>query len=117
VLLDLFKTSIGGKNQIRGWMIEYRGVIAAEGGRFSTTKRISRTHRFEIMGLMGIDDSNASEKTFSAIAEDVCDTLDSDATIQAFAAVAPVLVGFSSLTEFGFLVHSAVIVLEVTEII
>ena len=63
--LDLFKTKIRTKEQIRGWMIGYRGVPLAERESFRPGSKtgIARTHRFQIMGVMGIDDANESEKT------------------------------------------------------
>ena len=113
--LDLFKTTIGTTDQIRGWMVGYRGIAGAEGGRFSGARRISRTHRFQILGIMGIDGSEASEKTFAALAEDVCDALDSDATVNGFMFTAPATLGFDPSPFAGILVHAAAITIEVTE--
>lgn len=115
--LDLFQTTIGGTSQIRGWMIGYRGIPESVGGRFTTPNRISRKHSFNILGVMGIDDSEESEKTFAALAEDVCDALDSDATINAFAGVSLATLSFDPRPFAGVLVHAAVIVLEVTEFV
>jgi len=115
--LDLFKTNVGGTQQIRGWMIGYRGTPEVDGSRFKIPKRISRRHRFQILGVMGIDDSAASEKTFAILAEDVCDALDSDATLHGFAAVSPASLGFDPSPFAGVLVHAAAITLEVTEFV
>ena len=117
VFTDLFKTTIGaGVVQIRGWMIGYRGISEVEAIRLiKADKRITRTHTFQIAGIMGIDDSAASEKPFAALAEDVCDALDSDATVQAFAAVSPARFVFDPSPFAGVLVHLAAITLEVTE--
>ena len=113
--LDLFKTTIGGTPQIRGWTVGYRGIQSVENGRFSGVGRISRTHRFQILGVMGIDDSASTEKTFAILAEDVCDALDSDATVQGFMHTAPATLGFDPTPFAGILVHAAAITIEVTE--
>jgi hypothetical protein len=114
--LALFKTRIGSVSQVRGWMVGYRGISEAESTRFGKgDHRITRTHRFQVMGIMGIDDSEGSEKTFAAIAEDVCDALDSDATLHAFHYVSPATLGYDPSPFAGVLVHAAVITLEVTE--
>ena len=113
--LDLFKTTIGGTDQIRGWTVEYRGIQQAEDGRFKGVGRIARTHRFLILGVMGIDDAASTEKTFAALAEDVCDALDSDATVQGFMHAAPATMGFDPTPFAGILVHAAAITIEITE--
>lgn len=116
--LDFFKTTISGTDQIRGWMVGYRGIQEAEGGRFTAPGgRISRKHRFQILGVMGIDDSEATEKTFAALAEDVCDALDSDATIHGYLGSPPATLGFDPKPFAGILVHAAAIVIDVTEAI
>lgn len=59
--INLFKTTIGGKAQIRGWEI----------GRTSAPEDATsvKAHKYSIKGYMGIDDSAASEKTFNAVIE------------------------------------------------
>ena len=81
--LDLFKTTIGDTDQIRGWTVGYRGFPEAEYKQFRPQSKtgVKRVHRFQILGVMGIDDSEATEKTFAALAEDVCDALDGDSTL------------------------------------
>lgn len=113
--LDFFKTTIDSTDQIRGWMIGYRGIAETDGSRFTTPKRITRKHRFNILGVMGIDDSEATEKTFAALAEDVCDALDSDATVNGFMHTTPATLGFDPRPFAGVLVHAAAIVIDVTE--
>ena len=113
--LDLFKSTIGGTAQIRGWMVGYRGIQSVENSRFSGVGRIARTHRFQVLGVMGIDDSEATEKTFAALAEDVADALDSDATVQGFMHTAPASFGFDPSPFAGILVHAAAITIEITE--
>ncbi len=117
----LFKTTVGSTSQLRGWMIGYRGIPEAKAQTFVPGKSgIERIHRFHIMGFMGIDDSAATEKTFAALAETVCDALEDAAALHvkgSFPQAAPVKMGFDSLTFAGVLVHMAAIVIEVTETI
>jgi hypothetical protein len=113
--LDLFKTTIGNTTQVRGWMIGYRGIPEAENITFGVEKRVTRRHRFQILGIMAIDDSEESEKTFAILAEDVCDALSSNATLQGFNAVSVPVLGFDPSPFAGILVHAAAITLEVTE--
>ncbi len=116
--LDRFKVTTGGLDQIRGWMVGYRGIQEAEGGRFTAPGgRISRKHRFQILGVMGIDDSEESEKTFAELAEDVCDALDSDTTIHGYMGSSPATLGFDPRPFAGILVHAAAIIIDVTEAI
>ena len=116
--LDLFKTTIGGTDQLRGWMVGYRGITEAQGDRFRpAAKRVTRKHRFQVLGVMGIDDPEATEKTFAALAEDVCDALDSDATIHGYLGSSPAILGFDPRPFAGVLVHAAAIVIDVTEAI
>lgn len=116
--LDRFKATTGGLDHIRGWMVGYRGITEAQGNRFKpAAKRVSRTHRFQILGVMGIDDSEESEKTFAELAEDVCDALDSDTTIHGYMGSSPATLGFDPRPFAGILVHAAAIVIDVTEAI
>ena len=119
--LDLFKTTISGTPQIRGWMVGYRGILEAGNNTFIPGKTATqRTHRFQILGVMAIDDSAGSEKTFAALAEDVCDALDSAAALHVkgtFPQAIPVTMGFDPSPFAGVLVHAAAIVIDVTEIV
>lgn len=82
-LLARFKTTISGSDQIRAWTIQWSGFEPGDpqamGGAFV------RFHRFVIRGYLGLDDSAATEKTFSALVEDVCDELDGSATLHSLA--------------------------------
>lgn len=84
--LSLFKTTISGTPQIRGWVVQYRGFSVETVGDEGLTIRTfgdarQRTHRFQVKGYMGVDDSAATEKTFSALAEAVANALDTDSTL------------------------------------
>lgn len=63
--INLFKTNIGGVDQIRGWEI---GRKAAQAQYDSNAEELT-THQFVIRGYMGIKDSDATEKTFNALIE------------------------------------------------
>lgn len=116
--LSLYKTTLGGTDQIRGWMVGYRGITEAQGGRFTAPGgRITRTHRFQVLGVMGLQDSEATEKTFAAVAEDVCDALDSDTTIHGYLGSSPAVMSYEPASFAGILVYAAAIVIDVTEAI
>jgi hypothetical protein len=79
--LDLFKTTIDDVDQIRGWMISYRGFPeAAPLPEFGHIPGL-RDHEFIIDGFLRLDDSAASEKTFGTLVEAVCNELDGSATL------------------------------------
>ena len=119
--LELFKTEIGRKEQIRGWTIGYQGMPVAEREAFRAGSKtgISRTHRFQIMGIMGISDKDESEKTFAALAEDVCDALDDDDTLHSstYIHTSPAVLAFDPSPFAGVLVHAAVISIDIIEAI
>ena len=78
--LDLFKTTIGSTTQIRGWEIGYRGFAPDEEAEVLAGAWV-RNHQFQIVGYLGLDDSAATEKTMSALAETVADTVEADSTL------------------------------------
>lgn len=77
-LLSLFKSTIGGADQIRGWTITMerarQEVIGFEGG--GTADTILVTYDYRIRGFMSVDDAEATEKTFTALALAVCAALE-----------------------------------------
>jgi len=119
--LELFKTTISSTTQVRGWMVGYRGIPQSRKQTFVPGKLgTERTHRFQVLGIMGINDSEESEKTFAALAEDVCDALDDDTTLHAkgtFPRAAEVTMAYDPRPFAGVLVHAALISIDVTEII
>jgi len=64
--LSYFKTA----NKINGWEIT---VEASPEIQDNPTSNI-RTHALKIFGYYGLDDSAATEKTFRALTESICDT-------------------------------------------
>jgi hypothetical protein len=79
--LALFKTTVGGVTQIRGWEVCYRGFSAVTPPR-TFGKARQRRHRFRVQGYMGLEDGAESEKTFAALAEAVANAIDGDSTLQ-----------------------------------
>jgi hypothetical protein len=59
--INLFKTTISGTPQIRGWEIGRRAV--------KEDNMPVRSHIYVIRGYMGINDAAATEKTFNALIE------------------------------------------------
>lgn len=70
-----FKTWIDGEEVIRGWTVGYAGM-AARTAEFAGVS--FRDHRFVLRGYLGLNDANESEKAAAALAEAVCDALDSE---------------------------------------
>jgi hypothetical protein len=78
VLLDRFKTTISGQEQIRGWTIS---LEAAPGERM-TFGAVQRTYQYKIRGYFGLKDSSATEKSALLVVFAVMDALDVDTTIR-----------------------------------
>ncbi len=79
--ISLFKTTISGVAQIRGWEIGRRGFSekqAAIGGEYGQNEK---RHEYLIRGYMGVDDSAATEKTFNALIEAISDALRNNWTL------------------------------------
>jgi len=75
--LDLFKTTIGGTDQIRGWTITNERMPS----RQVHDSGHRRDYVWVLRGVMGLDDSAATEKTFRALAEDVIEEFEVDRTL------------------------------------
>lgn len=114
--LDLFKTTISGTNQLRGWEVCYRGFNPGDPREFAGIHL--RTHAWQIRGYLALDDSAGTEKTMSALAETVANTLEDDATLAglSFYDVEAALV-FEPRTFGGALCHYAEVTIEVAEVI
>lgn len=59
-LAGLYRTSIGGVEQLRGWYVTRVGTVQSSPG----TGRYVINHRWRIRGFMGLDDARTSELTF-----------------------------------------------------
>lgn len=67
--LDLFRVEDDdGKKTINGWMFNRRKTPA----KTASTTHDLRTHNFQIQGIYGLKDSDASEIVFQQIIEDAC---------------------------------------------
>ncbi len=121
VFEGFFRVTIRRKEQVRGWTIGYQGIPVSEREAFRTGSKagIARTHRFQIMGIMGISDEDESEKTFAALAEDVCDALDDDDTLHGstYIHTSTAVLAFDPSPFAGVLVHAAVISIDIIEAI
>lgn len=118
--LELFRSNVAGQSQVRGWMIGYRGMPIANQLTFNMAANAGteRTHRFRVIGIMAINDSDESEKTFAALAEDICDALDSDSALHTARLNAlPCTLAFDSRPFADVLVHGAIINVDVVEMV
>lgn len=74
-------------DKIRSWMIVYQGFTTSlEAYDYSqietTSKSITvRDHRWMIRGVWGLDDTNASEKSFATLVETLVNALDANETL------------------------------------
>lgn len=87
--LDLMRTAIviEGEKEIRGWTIGYNGYVPTHVSlgpsweSFAMAHKV-KAHSFMIRGYLGIYDREESEKTASALAQLVCDTLDANSSLR-----------------------------------
>ena len=117
--LDVAKTTISTVDQIRVWMIDYAGFVATSEW-ISRSAEARRVHTFMIHGYLGLDDSAATAKTFSALAEAVCNALDDDATLNSDALSSsrvPCQLDVDHVMFYSKLCHHATIALGVAEIV
>lgn len=70
--LDLFKTTIGNTEQIRGWTI----ACESFGNKQEAYQLHRKNYEFVIRGYLGLDDSAATGRTAIALAEDVIEELE-----------------------------------------
>lgn len=71
--LNQFKATIGGKAQVRAWMVTRESWQAEPGDAFG---EVRRRHVFLIVGALGFEDASDTETTFQALVEAVCDAVD-----------------------------------------
>lgn len=66
--LTLFKSTIGGTDQIRGWTIH----VQSDGSSYPGTNNVGQfEHLFLLRGYVGLKDASATEKTFDDLVEAV----------------------------------------------
>ena len=78
--LDLFKTTIGSDEVIRGWTITCSSISNRQyitQQVLETKSAHLKTYAYIIRGYFGLDDENESEKAAIALAEDVIEKLES----------------------------------------
>ena len=76
-LRTLFKVTVGEVNQLRGWMVTLQDMSQEDetfGVQGNATVHVKYTYK--IFGIMSVDDSEATEKTFTTKALDVVQALD-----------------------------------------
>ena len=115
----LFKATVGGTDQVRGWEIAYRGFTQEE-PHLGRSADQYRAHRFQLDGYLALDDSAETEKTFAALAEAVCNALDADATLNDASLSlyrTPTQLAIDERLFAGVLCHHAQVDLEVVEIV
>lgn len=76
-LQSLYRTSIAGREQIRGWFVT-RTATAEDGPQRG---RIVVTHTWQIRGYLSLDDSRATEKEFDALIEALAAAFRADETL------------------------------------
>ncbi len=69
--INLFKATIGGEDQIRGWEIGRRSAKETKVIIGVTTGGNERAHVFLLRGYLRVKDADASEKTFNALIETI----------------------------------------------
>jgi hypothetical protein len=71
--INLFKTTISGVEQIRGWEIGRRAAPESGVTPEATIQQTDKQHVFLIRGYMGVNDAAATEKTFNSLCESISD--------------------------------------------
>jgi len=69
--VNLFKSTIGGVDQIRGWEIGRRSVKEQRITLGIASSGNEKVHGFLIRGYMRVNDAEASEKIFNALIEEI----------------------------------------------
>jgi hypothetical protein len=100
-------------------MITWRGFSQTTPW-ISRSAQALRIHTFQLDGYLGFDDSEATETTFAALAETVCNALDDDTTLNSDAMSKhrdPTQLVIDERTFYQHLCHHAQITLQVAEIV
>lgn len=81
---SLFQTRIHSHDQVRAWMIRSDGFSESrqELRGFGSAAGIWRTHTYTIVGILAVDDSEATEKTFTDLIETIADAIDASDAIR-----------------------------------
>lgn len=114
--LTLFKTTITGVPQIRGWEVAYRGFLPARDPQFA--RQVIHNHSFVVQGYMALSDADESEKTFATLALAVVAAIDADSTLHSgvYKLTGPASMDIFEPRSFGsVLCHYARITITVSE--
>jgi hypothetical protein len=79
--ISLFKTTISGTAQIRGWEIGRRGFSEKQVAIGTPYGQNEKRHIFFIRGYLGLDDSAATEKIFNGLIEAISDAFRNNWTL------------------------------------
>jgi hypothetical protein len=113
--LELFKTTIGGTTQIRGWMVLRESARLVEDGPFG---EVHRRHLFVLFGVQGFADGSDTYGTFQALCDTVMAAFDDEADLGVsgvtVGAVGPASLRSFKAEQFGsVLCHTAEIELPI----
>lgn len=108
---QLFKVTISGVDQMRGFMIKFSGSESTWSAFGATRDRVLR---FRVHGLLGFDDGNSSEKTASNLAEAMANALDAGLNKQIMPIPAQIEV-YEERMYGGVLVHWWEILVHIRE--
>jgi hypothetical protein len=113
--IALFKTTVAGAPQIRGWEIGREAVAAV----YDDNAEESDTHQFVIRGYLVVKDSAATEKTFNALIEAVRQAFRFDFTLGGLCEMAgPMTARVITTRMFGaVLCHYCELVFPVQEVL
>ena len=79
--ISLFKATISGSDQIRGWEIGRQSMAEKNAGVGGGSAGNEKTHTFVIHGYLGLNDAGATEKTFNSLIEAVGDAFRTNLTL------------------------------------
>lgn len=83
-LLTLFKATVSGEYELRGWTVTLEDVtqevITFQGG--GTTGTVLVNYFYRVRGFLAVNDADASEKTMTALMLAAATALEADATLR-----------------------------------
>jgi hypothetical protein len=117
--LDLFRTTIGGVQQVRGWLVSSPSQKRKRGPAQAVLETIS----LYLYGYMSANDALSTERTFFALTETIADTFQNHIHLGQVGGAPPAYVADAALPQIirrdyakiaGILVHYAEISIDVT---
>ncbi len=116
-------------NVVRSWMIVYRGFLSDDEASFFSQDALNvkglsiRSHNWTVRGVLALDDSAATDKTFATLCQTLSNDLDADGNLHdqvrywGDPPMSPVdLETFEVRSMAGVLVHFAEIVFTLTAV-